>query len=266
MIDYKNFNKSFFLFAGPCVIEDENMINKTAEMIKKIADELNIIFVFKSSYDKANRTSLDSFRGPGMEKGLKILLNLKKNLKIPLLIDVHCKHDVKRVAEVADIIQIPAFLCRQTDLIIEAGKSGLPVNVKKGQFLSPESVKFIVEKLESVGCRNVFITERGTSFGYGRLIVDFTGIPVMKKLGYPIVFDATHSVQMPSTGKPKTGGMRDVIPSLLYSAISSGVNGVFMEVHPQPEHALSDMASQYPLAGLKEVMIKAKKIYNVIND
>lgn len=265
MMIYQSIIEDLFLFAGPCVIEDKNVVLKTAEELKKITDELNIPFVFKSSFDKANRTSIDSYRGPGLEEGLKILDQVKKDLDVPLVIDVHKESEVTSVAEVADILQIPAFLCRQTDLILSAGKSRKPVNVKKGQFLSPESVKFIFEKLESVDCREIFITERGNTFGYGRLVVDFTGFPVMKQFGYPVIFDATHSVQLPSTGDSKTGGLCKMIPSLLNAAVAAGINGIFMEIHPDPDKALSDKGSQFPLSGIKEVLKQAKEIYQVVN-
>ncbi|MDD5065870.1 MAG: 3-deoxy-8-phosphooctulonate synthase [bacterium] len=256
--------KSFFLAAGPCVIENEKMLYQTARTLIRITSKLNIPFIFKSSYDKANRTSVSSFRGPGLRKGLNILKGLKEKLKIPLLIDVHCTEEVEPVAEIADMIQIPAFLCRQTDLLQAAARTGKWVNVKKGQFLSPESVKYIIEKLETAGCREISITERGTSFGYGRLVVDFPGIPVMKKFGYPVLFDATHSVQLPSTGQGKTGGTREVIPLLLYSAVVSGADGIFMEVHPNPDKALSDRESQFSLSRVEKVLTKAKELYRVM--
>lgn len=261
---FKNKN-TFFLIAGPCVIENEKMLYATARTLIHITEKLRIPFMFKASYDKANRTSLHSFRGPGLEKGLKMLAKLKNDLGVALCTDVHCVHDMASVAEVVDMIQIPAFLCRQTDLLLAAAKTGKHVNVKKGQFLSPESVKYIVEKLEAGGCKTIMLTERGSSFGYGRLVVDFPGISVMKKLGYPIVFDATHCVQLPSTGANKTGGLREVIPTLLYASIVSGVDGLFMEVHPNPAKALSDRDSQYPLNQLEKVLVKAKKLYSLIN-
>lgn len=252
--------RSFFLMAGPCVIENEKMLFATARKLKSVTRKLGIPLVFKASYDKANRTALGSFRGPGLEKGLEILGRLKRALDLTLMADVHCAQHVDRVARVADIIQIPAFLCRQTDLLLAAARTGLPVNVKKGQFLSPESVKFIIEKLRRGGCRDVLITERGTSFGYGRLVVDFPAIPLMKGFGVPVVFDATHSVQRPSTGKETTGGSRDVIPLLVYSAVVSGADGIFMEVHPDPRRALSDRDSQYPLSGLEKVLSTALRL------
>lgn len=257
-------NRDLVFIGGPCVIENEKIVFEICEEIKSICEKINIPFIFKTSYDKANRTSINSFRGPGLDEGLRILKKLKDELKVKLLIDVHCRYDVSKVAEVADIIQIPAFLCRQTDLLIAVGKTGKPVNVKKGQFISPHAVKYIFEKIESTGNRKIMITERGTSFGYGRLVVDFSGIPVMKQFGYPVIFDATHSVQIPSTGDNVTAGERDVIPVLTNAAVAAGVDALFMEVHPEPENALSDSASMLPLKDLKSVLLKAKQIYEVI--
>lgn len=262
---FQELKDNLFLIAGPCVIENEDILVKTAETIQDISKKLDMPFIFKTSYDKANRTSIGSYRGPGLIKGLKILSNLKNKLGIKILTDVHTPADIEKVAEAVDIIQIPAFLCRQTDMLLSAGKTGKPVNVKKGQFLSPHSVRFIIEKLEHAGCHSILITERGTSFGHGHLVVDFSGIPVMKKFGYPVVYDATHSVQKPSTGESQTGGNRNVITDLLYAAVSAGVGGIFMEVHPQPEKALSDRDSQFPLDQLEKVMHKAKQIYQLIH-
>ncbi len=262
---FEDIKKGFFLFAGPCVIENEEMLNQTAEELKKITEELEIFFVFKSSYDKANRTSIDSYRGPGLERGLKMLADVKKRFDLKIITDVHSTAEVEKVAEVVDILQIPAFLCRQTDLLLAAGKAGKCVNVKKGQFLPPESMKFVIKKLGSAGCNEVFITERGSSFGHGKLVVDFTGIPLIKKFGYPVVFDATHSVQIPPAGDRVTGGKRENIPDLLYAAVGAGVDGIFMEVHPDPDKALCDKGSQFPLSEVKEVLKKAKDIYQVIH-
>lgn len=264
--DIKIGDNNLIFIGGPCVIESEELTFKTCEEIKKICDELNIPFIFKSSYDKANRTSINSYRGPGIEKGLKILKNIKESLKVKLLIDVHCQYDVERVAEVADIIQIPAFLCRQTDLLLAAGRSKRVVNVKKGQFISPYAIKYIIEKIESTGNNRILITERGTSFGYGRLIVDFSAVPVMKKFGYPLIFDATHSVQIPSVGDDKTSGNREAIPVLTNAAVAAGFDGIFMEVHPEPENALSDSESMLPLSQLKNVLKKAINIFNIVRN
>ncbi|MBN1898368.1 MAG: 3-deoxy-8-phosphooctulonate synthase [Spirochaetes bacterium] len=256
--------KKLLFIGGPCVIEDEKMLYHTAETLKDICHDLNIPFIFKASYDKANRTSIESYRGPGLEKGLSILKKLKKDIPVELLVDVHCPQDVGKVSEVADIIQIPAFLCRQTDLLLAAGKTGRKINIKKGQFISPHAVQYIIEKVESTGNKKILITERGTCFGYGRLVVDFSGIPVMKKFGYPIIFDATHSVQMPSVGENRTGGMREVVPALIRASIGAGVDGLFMEIHPEPSKAQSDASSQWPLSDVKTIIKEALKIREVI--
>ncbi len=258
-------NSGLVFIGGPCVIENEQMVFEICKEIKDICKGINIPFIFKTSYDKANRTSIKSYRGPGLDKGLAILKRLKAEENVKLLIDVHCKDDVGKVAEVADIIQIPAFLCRQTDLLLAAGETGKVINVKKGQFISPYAVKYIYEKIESTGNKNIMITERGTSFGYSRLVVDFSGFAIMRKLGYPIVFDATHSVQIPSVGDTTTGGAREVIPDLTFAAVAAGADALFMEVHPEPEKALSDAASMLPLRDLKAILKKAKKIYELVN-
>jgi len=244
----------FFLIAGPCVIENEELVFETAKKLKEITDKLNLDFVFKTSYDKANRTSIKSFRGPGLEKGLAIIKNLKKALNIKVLTDVHDVHDVEKVAEVVDVIQIPAFLSRQTDLILEVSRTGKIVNVKKAQFMAPWDIKFVIEKIESVGNRNIWITERGYIFGYNNLVVDFRSIVIMKKFGYPVIYDATHSLQKPSAGNGFSGGEREFIPYLARAAVAVGIDGLFMEVHPNPENALSDAQTQYPLSQLENLL------------
>jgi len=244
----------FFLIAGPCVIENEELVFETAKKLKEITDKLNLDFVFKTSYDKANRTSIKSFRGPGLEKGLAIIKNLKKALNIKVLTDVHDVHDVEKVAEVVDVIQIPAFLSRQTDLILEVSRTGKIVNVKKAQFMAPWDIKFVIEKIESVGNRNIWITERGYIFGYNNLVVDFRSIVIMKKFGYPVIYDATHSLQKPSAGNGFSGGEREFIPYLARAAVAVGIDGLFMEVHPNPEKALSDAQTQYPLSQLENLL------------
>lgn len=258
---YKKLKSNLFLIGGPCVIENEKMVFNTASKLKEITERLGITFVFKASYDKANRTSIKSFRGPGLKKGLNILLNVKEKLNIPILTDVHSPEEAISAAKIVDIIQIPAFLCRQTDLLITAGKTGKCVNIKKAQFLSPESIKYIIEKLEYVNCKEILVTERGSSFGYGSLVVDFLGIPIMRKFGYPLIFDATHSVQRPSTGAAKTGGFSEGITTLLYAAIAAGIDGIFMEIHPNPKKALSDQESQFPLDKVEKVLKKSIEIY-----
>jgi 2-dehydro-3-deoxyphosphooctonate aldolase (KDO 8-P synthase) len=244
----------FFLIAGPCVIENEELVFETAKKLKEITDKLNLDFVFKTSYDKANRTSIKSFRGPGLEKGLAIIKEIKKALNIKVLTDVHDVHDVEKVAEVVDVIQIPAFLSRQTDLILEVSRTGKIVNVKKAQFMAPWDIKFVIEKIESVGNRNIWITERGYIFGYNNLVVDFRSIVIMKKFGYPVIYDATHSLQKPSAGNGFSGGEREFIPYLARAAVAVGIDGLFMEVHPNPENALSDAQTQYPLSQLENLL------------
>ena len=244
----------FFLIAGPCVIENEDLVFETAKKLKEITDKLNLDFVFKTSYDKANRTSIKSFRGPGLEKGLAIIKEIKKALNIKVLTDVHDVHDVEKVAEVVDVIQIPAFLSRQTDLILEVSRTGKIVNVKKAQFMAPWDIKFVIEKIESVGNRNIWITERGYIFGYNNLVVDFRSIVIMKKFGYPVIYDATHSLQKPSAGNGFSGGEREFIPYLARAAVAVGIDGLFMEVHPNPEKALSDAQTQYPLSQLENLL------------
>ncbi|MDT7880165.1 MAG: 3-deoxy-8-phosphooctulonate synthase [Candidatus Hydrothermia bacterium] len=244
----------FFLIAGPCVIESEDLVFETAKKLKEITDKLNLDFVFKTSYDKANRTSIKSFRGPGLEKGLAIIKEIKKALNIKVLTDVHDVHDVEKVAEVVDVIQIPAFLSRQTDLILEVSRTGKIVNVKKAQFMAPWDIKFVIEKIESVGNRNIWITERGYIFGYNNLVVDFRSIVIMKKFGYPVIYDATHSLQKPSAGNGFSAGEREFIPYLARAAVAVGIDGLFMEVHPNPENALSDAQTQYPLSQLENLL------------
>ncbi|MFH1540872.1 MAG: 3-deoxy-8-phosphooctulonate synthase [Elusimicrobiota bacterium] len=243
--------KRTVLIAGPCVIETEKMVFEIAVCIKKIAMQLKIPFIFKASYDKANRTSIKSFRGPGLKKGLKILSDVKRKFNIPLLVDVHCVKDVAAVADVADVIQIPAFLCRQTDLLVAVAKTQKIVNVKKGQFLSPYDMKNVVEKIESTGNRKILLTERGTFFGYNNLIVDMRSIVIMKNFGYPVIFDATHSVQLPCGLNNRTGGQREFIFPLSKAAVAVGVDGLFVEVHPNPDMALSDGANSIKLSELK---------------
>ncbi len=253
-----------FLIAGPCVIENEKLARTTAEEVKKICDRLNIPFIFKSSYDKANRSALKSFRGPGLKKGLAILKKVKETINVPVLCDVHSQKEIKEVAGIVDIIQIPAFLCRQTDLILEASKTGKPINVKKGQFLAPWDVKNIIQKIESVGNRNILLTERGTSFGYNNLVVDMKSLPIMRKFGYPVIFDATHSVQLPGGLGTSSGGLREFIPYLARASVACGCDGVFLEVHPKPEKALCDGANSFPLKELSALLEELKKIDAIV--
>ncbi len=250
------------LIAGPCVIESEDFTLRMAEKIAKICHNLEIPFIFKSSFDKANRTSVDSFRGQGIEEGLKILAKVKQEIGVPVLTDIHESYQAKTVAEVVDVLQIPAFLCRQTDLLLAAAATGKTINVKKGQFLAPWDMKNVVTKLESVGAKNILLTERGTSFGYNTLVVDFRSLPQMRKLGYPVVFDATHSVQMPGGQGSKSGGQREFVPHLARAATAVGIDALFMEVHENPEIALSDGPNMIPLAKLEEVLKPVVNIHN----
>ncbi|HJP17451.1 MAG TPA: 3-deoxy-8-phosphooctulonate synthase [Nitrospinota bacterium] len=228
------------LIAGPCVIESEELVLKTAEKLKEITQRVDIPLIFKSSFDKANRSSVNSYRGVGLEKGLEILQKVKNLMSVPVLSDIHEPQQANAAAEVLDIIQIPAFLCRQTDLLLAAAKTGKPVNVKKGQFMSPREMKNVVVKIEQCGNKNILLTERGVSFGYNNLVVDMRSLPIMRSLGYPVVFDATHSVQLPGGAGDKSTGEKEFVPSLMRGAAAVGIDLLFMEVHPDPDHALSD--------------------------
>jgi len=256
-------NKPFVLIAGPCVVENEKMILGTAEEIKKITGELNIPFIFKSSYKKANRTSGKAFTGIGDDEALKILAKTKEKLNISVLTDVHTIDEVDKASEVADILQIPAFLCRQTDLLVAAGKTGKAVNIKKGQFLAPEDMKYASEKVISTGNKNILLTERGTTFGYHNLVVDMRSFIIMRKFGFPVVMDATHSVQIPSRGN-ESGGQPEFIMPLARAAAAVGIDALFLEVHPNPEEAKSDAESQLPLNELKSLLVEIKEIDRVI--
>ena len=249
-----------FLIAGPCAIESRDMVFRTAETLKQVCEELNIKLFFKSSFDKANRTS-NNQRGVGMEAGLRILQEVKTQLRLPILTDVHESWQCQPVAEVADVLQIPAFLSRQTDLLQAAAKTGRRVNVKKGQFMAPWDMKGCIEKIAAVRGNNndIWLTERGSSFGYGRLVVDMTSFVEMRKFGCPVIFDATHSVQQPSTQAGVTGGNRDMVPYLLRAALAVGVDGIFVEVHPEPEKAISDAANQLRLSEIKQILQQAKE-------
>jgi 2-dehydro-3-deoxyphosphooctonate aldolase (KDO 8-P synthase) len=249
-----------FIIAGPCVIESEDVVLHTAERLKEICDRIGLPLLFKSSYDKANRTSLSSFRGPGLEKGIRILSDLRNKLKVPVISDVHSVEEVKPASEVLDALQIPAFLCRQTDLILAASSTGKPVNIKKGQFLSPWDVKNIIDKFRSTGNRNLFITERGVSFGYNNLVVDFRGLPVMRSFGYPVIFDVTHSLQLPGGMGKSSGGQREFAEPLARAAVAVGVDGLFMEVHPEPEKALCDGPNMIKLDKVETILRNMRTI------
>src|SRR5258708_9840209 len=249
-----------FLIAGPCVIESEVHAMKMAESIRKIAGECGVPFIFKASYDKANRSSGKSYRGPGMSEGLRILAKIKRQCKVPILTDVHEVSQVAPAAKVCDILQIPAFLARQTDLLIAAGKSRRVVNLKKGQFLSPWEMTNAVEKVASTGNRNILVTERGTTFGYQNLVVDMRAFPIMKKIGYPVVFDVTHSVQLPGGQGSASGGQPEFIEPLARAGVAAGVDGVFLEVHDNPSKALSDGSNALPLDQLGALLARLKEL------
>jgi 2-dehydro-3-deoxyphosphooctonate aldolase (KDO 8-P synthase) len=252
------------LIAGPCVIENEEVTLETAKRLKEICAGLNIPLIFKSSFDKANRTSLSSFRGPGIDKGLRILEDIRKKLSVPIMSDIHSVDQVKPASEVLDLLQIPAFLCRQTDLILLSSKTGKPVNVKKGQFLSPWDVKNIIEKFVSTGNTRLLITERGTSFGYNNLVVDFRGMPIIRSFGYPVIFDVTHSLQLPGGQGDRSGGQREFAAPLMRAGVGVGVDGLFIEVHPEPGRALCDGANMIPLAEMKGLLIQARAIHDLV--
>ncbi len=255
--------KQFVLIAGPCVVENEKLVMDTADAIKKIAGELSIPYVFKSSYKKANRTSINSFSGIGDREAIEILSKVKKNLNLSILTDIHNEEDIEKVKGTADILQIPAFLSRQTELLVAAGKSGKAINIKKGQFLAPDDMKHAAEKISSTGNKRILLTERGTTFGYHNLVVDMRSFIIMKEFGYPVVMDATHSVQLPSKGN-ESGGEPRFIKPLARAAAAVGIDALFLEVHPNPKEALSDAASQLPLNELKDLLIEIKAIDNIV--
>ncbi|MFH1953887.1 MAG: 3-deoxy-8-phosphooctulonate synthase [Pseudomonadota bacterium] len=254
----------FFLIAGPCVIEDEASTLRIASFLREISEKLRIPTIFKASYDKANRTSLNSFRGPGLEKGLEIIREVKEMTGLPVLSDVHRIHEIDRAATVLDVIQIPAFLCRQTDLILAAARPGLPINIKKGQFLSPREMGPTIAKVTSTGNRSIIITERGTFFGYNNLVVDMRSIPIMKEFGFPVVFDATHSVQLPGGEKTSSGGQREFVSHLSKAAVAAGADGVFIEVHPDPDSALCDGPNSLPLHEVEPLVRMLRDIHRLI--
>ncbi len=253
-------NNRLIVIAGPCVIEDEEMTLKMAEKLKDTCGGLDIDFYFKASFDKANRTSIDSFRGPGLEQGLKILEKVKDTYQLKIVTDIHEPYQAQPVAEVADIIQIPAFLCRQTDLLVAAAKTGRMINVKKAQFLAPWDMKNVVHKLEETGNRNIMLCERGTSFGYNTLVVDMTSIVEMKKNGYPVIFDGTHSVQKPGGNGNSTSGNREYVPYLVKAAVAAGADGVFLEAHFEPDRALSDGANMIKIEDVRPLIEKCLNI------
>jgi 2-dehydro-3-deoxyphosphooctonate aldolase (KDO 8-P synthase) len=254
------------IIAGPCVIENEDVTFYTAQKIKDICAAVGLPFIFKCSYDKANRTSVTSFRGPGIDKGLRILSDVKSRFNIPVISDVHSVEEVRPAAGVLDALQLPAFLCRQTDLIIAASKTGKPVNAKKGQFLAPWDIKNIIDKFISTGNRNLMITERGTSFGYNNLVVDFRGFPIMRSFGYPVIFDVTHSLQLPGGQGSSSGGQREFAEPLARAAVAAGVDGLFMEVHPEPDKALCDGPNMINLDVFLNLLKAVKSIHTALKE
>lgn len=253
------------VMSGPCVIESELHALQAAAELKKIFSKFPVSFIYKSSYDKANRSSYNSFRGPGIEEGLRILEKIKKEYDIPVVTDIHSPEEARAAAEVCDVLQIPAFLCRQTDLVVAAAQTGRVISVKKGQFMAPWDMQNVVQKIVSAENHNIILTDRGTCFGYNNLVSDMRGIPIMQKLGYPVCFDASHSVQLPGGNGSSSGGQREFIPTLAKAAIASGCNALFLETHPNPAEAKSDKDSVYPFSLLPELMEELVAIYQVVH-
>jgi 2-dehydro-3-deoxyphosphooctonate aldolase (KDO 8-P synthase) len=256
-------DQPFFLIAGPCVIESMQLQLDVAGKLKEITSELGINFIFKSSFDKANRTSATSFRGPGLEEGLKVLAEVKRQIGVPVLTDVHEYTPMNEVAAVVDVLQTPAFLCRQTDFIQNVARAGLPVNIKKGQFLSPWEMKHVTDKAKATGNQNIMACERGASFGYNNLVSDMRSLSVMRDTGCPVVFDATHSVQLPGGAGGKSGGQREFVPVLSRAAMAVGIDGIFMETHPVPDEALSDGPNAWPLPKMRALLETLKQLDEV---
>ena len=254
------------LIAGPCVLESEEAALEIAQYLKALCAKMNIPFIFKASYDKANRTSINSYRGPGFKEGLAILKRIKDKLGIPVLSDVHRFEEIDEAAAILDILQVPAFLCRQTDFVMEIAGKARVINVKKGQFLAPWDVANIIEKIKTAGNENILITERGASFGYNNLVFDVRGLPVMRKMGYPVVFDATHAVQLPGGAGAASGGQREMVTYLARAAVAAGVDGIFFEVHPNPENALCDGANSLYLDTLEELLTVLIKIDKLVKE
>jgi len=254
------------LIAGPCVIESRELTLSIAGELAGISQRTGVPLVFKASFDKANRTSQSSFRGPGVDEGLKILAEVSRKTGVPVTTDIHESAQARPVSEVCELLQIPAFLARQTDLLVAAANTGRAVNVKKGQFMAPSDMRFVGEKLEGAGCKRVLVTERGTFFGYGRLVNDMTGIREMKLLGFPVVFDATHSVQLPGSGDGKTGGRREMVPLLAAAAVAAGADAIFLETHPDPDSSPSDGPNMVPLSQLESLLVRLVRVHSAIND
>lgn len=253
-------DKPFFVMAGPCVIESETLAIETAGYLKALCEKLEIPFIFKSSFDKANRSSLTGYRGLGIEKGLAILAKVKSEVGVPIVTDVHEDTPLDEVAEVVDVLQTPAFLCRQTNFILKVAAQNKPVNIKKGQFLSPWEMKYVIDKAKSTGNQQIMACERGTSFGYNNLVSDLRSLKVMRESDVPVVFDATHSVQQPGAQGGASGGLREFIPSLARAAVAVGIAGLFMETHPNPEQALSDGPNSWPLAQMEDLLFQLKQL------
>lgn len=258
--------QQFFLLAGPCIVESKELCEEVAETVSNICSKLGIQYIFKASYRKANRSRIDSFSGIGDEKALQILADIKSKYKLPIVTDIHSAEEASMAAEVADILQIPAFLCRQTDLLVAAAKTGKIINIKKGQFLAPYSMKYAAKKVVDSGNSNVLLTDRGTMFGYGDLIVDYRGIPEMKSLGFPIVLDITHSLQQPNQTEGISGGKPELIETIARAGIAVGADGIFMETHPHPEKALSDGANMLPLNKAEKLLHNLHAIRSTINN
>ena len=257
-------NSPLVLIAGPCVIESEKIVRQIAEKLKRITEDLRVPFIFKASYDKANRSSIKSFRGPGLKKGLKILQKIKTDLNIPVLSDVHKEEEVLPASEVLDILQIPAFLCRQTDLLTKAALTEKPINIKKGQFMAPWDMKNVVNKLEESGNKNILLTERGVTFGYNNLVVDMRSLVLMRDYGYPVVFDSTHSLQQPGGKGTMSGGQREMIPDLARGAVAVGCDALFMETHPDPDQALSDGPNMLKLDLLPVLLEQLVTLHQIV--
>lgn len=257
--------EGLFLIAGPCVIEGEDLALRVAEQVLEMTAPLKIPYIFKSSYDKANRSSIDSFRGVGLEEGLRILEKVREKIGVPILSDVHSPKEAETAGEVLDILQIPAFLCRQTDLLLSAAKTGKTINVKKGQFLAPWEMQNVVKKLESAGHRKILLTERGTTFGYNNLVSDMRSIPIMKSFGYPVVFDGTHSVQLPGGAGAVSSGQREFVAPLSRAAVAAGCNGLFWEVHPNPDSAPSDGPNMLDFKQARELLVEVHRIAQVLS-
>ena len=268
MLKLKNFEiggDKLTVLAGPCAVETLDIMRKTAEELKKICEKSDINYVFKCSYDKANRSSINSYRGLGIEKGLEYLKTVKEEFEVPIVTDIHLPEQAAIASEVADIIQIPAFLCRQTDLLVAAAKTGKIVNIKKGQFLAPQQMKSLIKKVEDSGNKQIMLTDRGVTFGYNNLVSDFRAIPIMKEFGYPVVFDATHSVQMPGSNGESTGGDRRFVPTLAKCAMAAGADVLFFEIHPNPEEALCDGANMLYLKDAEAVFKQCKSIFEIVH-